>query len=99
MKSINDPKVAMSWCLALVTLLLSDLFWGLPVCAQIVNDGATATLNHITNTISGSITVGTNGPFRKNAVRLKLFVLFRIERVQTTIPEFDARIEFDRCYI
>ena len=31
--------------------------------AQVVNDGATATLNHITNTISGGITVGTNGPF------------------------------------
>src|SRR3989442_681546 len=63
MKTINDPKVATSWCLALMTLLLSDLFWGLPACAQIVNDGATATLNHITNTISGSIIVGTNGPF------------------------------------
>src|SRR5258708_36868408 len=31
--------------------------------AQVVNDGATVTLNHVTNTISGSITVGTNGPF------------------------------------
>jgi T5SS/PEP-CTERM-associated repeat protein len=31
--------------------------------AQLVNDGATATLNHITNTISGSVIVGTNGAF------------------------------------
>src|SRR6266404_7638014 len=31
--------------------------------AQVVNDGATATLNHVPNTVSGALTVGTNGPF------------------------------------
>jgi len=28
-----------------------------------VNDGATATLNHVTNTITGNVTIGTNSPF------------------------------------
>src|SRR6266446_2224981 len=43
--------------------VLSYLFFSPLSQAQIVNDGATATLNHVTNTISGSIIVGTNGPF------------------------------------
>src|SRR5437667_2907145 len=34
-----------------------------PLLSQVVNDGATVTLNHVTNTINGGIIVGTNGPF------------------------------------
>ena len=64
MKSIYDHKATKKWCLiAIVSLLLSHLFCASPARAQIVNDGATVTLNHVTNTISGGITVGTNGPF------------------------------------
>jgi len=45
-------------------LAIPFLFFSSPTTrAQVVNDGATVTLNHVTNTISGSITVGTNGPF------------------------------------
>ena len=64
MKSIYDHKATKKRCLvAIVTLLLSHLFCASPARAQIVNDGATVTLNQVTNTISGGITVGTNGPF------------------------------------
>ena len=31
--------------------------------AQLVNDGATNVLSNVTNTITGTVTVGTNGPF------------------------------------
>src|SRR5262249_51391485 len=31
--------------------------------AQVVNDGATNTLNNVTNTVVGDVTVGTNGSF------------------------------------
>jgi hypothetical protein len=31
--------------------------------AQVVNDGATATLANVTNTLTGTVTVGTNGAF------------------------------------
>ncbi len=34
-----------------------------PLYAQIVNDGATNTLANVTNTITGTVTVGTNGSF------------------------------------
>ena len=34
-----------------------------PLRAQVVNDGATATLTNVTNAITGSVTVGTNGSF------------------------------------
>src|SRR5689334_12239376 len=34
-----------------------------PLRAQIVADGATSTLNNVTNTITGDVTVGTNGSF------------------------------------
>src|SRR6185503_17276746 len=34
-----------------------------PLRAQVVADGATATLNNVTNTITGTVTVGTNGSF------------------------------------
>ena len=43
--------------------VVGHLFFSPLSQAQVVNDGATATLNHVTNTISGGITVGTNGPF------------------------------------
>ena len=33
------------------------------VSAQVVSDGATNTLNNVTNTIPGDVTVGTNGSF------------------------------------
>ena len=34
-----------------------------PLRAQIVADGTTTTLNNVTNTITGDVTVGTNGSF------------------------------------
>jgi len=34
-----------------------------PLCAQVVNDGATNTLANITNSFTGDVTVGTNGSF------------------------------------
>jgi hypothetical protein len=34
-----------------------------PLRAQLVADGATATLSNVTNNISGDVTVGTNGSF------------------------------------
>jgi len=34
-----------------------------PLRAQLVNDGATATLANVTNNITGTVTVGTNGSF------------------------------------
>jgi fibronectin-binding autotransporter adhesin len=45
--------VVVLWC----------FIWLSPIRAQLVNDGATNTLNHVTNTISGGVTVGTNGSF------------------------------------
>lgn len=45
------------------TLLTVTLFAGTPVCAQLVNDGATNTLSNITNIITGGVMVGTNGAF------------------------------------
>lgn len=54
------------------TWLLRALFaiWvlasaGLPLRAQLVNDGATVTLANVTNNLSGSVTVGTNGSFTR----------------------------------
>src|SRR5436190_2265356 len=44
-------------------LAFSHLLLPFPSGAQVVNDGATNTLNHITNTITGGVTVGTNGSF------------------------------------
>jgi len=41
-----------------VTLLASPT-----LRAQIVNDGATNTLSNVTNTITGDVTIGTNGSF------------------------------------
>ncbi len=38
-------------------------FWSANLCAQIVPDGGTLLLSGTTNSISGDITVGTNGPF------------------------------------
>ena len=35
----------------------------LPLRAQIINEGATSTLSNVTNTITGDVTVGTNGSF------------------------------------
>jgi T5SS/PEP-CTERM-associated repeat protein len=43
--------------------LLSLALTVLPLRAQLVNDGATRTLANVTNTITGSVTVGTNGSF------------------------------------
>jgi T5SS/PEP-CTERM-associated repeat protein len=45
-----------------LTLLLSLEFVP-PIRAQIVNDGASRTLSNVTNTITGTVTVGTNGSF------------------------------------
>src|SRR6266550_3559555 len=44
-------------------LLLCFLLFPSAGYSQIVNDGATNTLNHVTNTISGGLTIGTNGSF------------------------------------
>jgi T5SS/PEP-CTERM-associated repeat protein len=41
----------------------SCLCCAIPGQAQVVNDGATATINHVTNTITGGVIVGTNGSF------------------------------------
>jgi T5SS/PEP-CTERM-associated repeat protein len=49
-------------CVLFLTLLLSLEFVP-PIRAQLVNDGATRTLSNVTNTITGSVTVGTNGSF------------------------------------
>jgi hypothetical protein len=35
----------------------------LPLRAQVVADGATNTLSNVTNTFTGTVTVGTNGSF------------------------------------
>src|SRR5437870_2811499 len=43
--------------------VLSHQFFPALSLAQVVNDGATVTLNHVTNTFSGGVTVGTNGSF------------------------------------
>src|SRR5262245_57706087 len=43
--------------------LLSFLLASFPVVGQVVNDGATNTLNNVTNSIAGDVTVGTNGSF------------------------------------
>src|SRR3954470_4436300 len=50
-----------TWRVAVVVLWC--FIWLSPIRAQLVNDGATNTLNHVTNTISGGVTVGTNGSF------------------------------------
>jgi T5SS/PEP-CTERM-associated repeat protein len=59
MNSLNPGKSS------LVTLLVGGvcLCCALRARAQVVNDGATATLNHVTNTVTGAVTVGTNGSF------------------------------------
>jgi T5SS/PEP-CTERM-associated repeat protein len=44
-------------------ILVVTLLAALPLRAQIVNDGATATLSNVTTNITGSVTVGTNGAF------------------------------------
>jgi T5SS/PEP-CTERM-associated repeat protein len=46
--------------LPLVSLILLT---GFTLRAQVVADGATNTLNNVTNTIAGGVTVGTNGDF------------------------------------
>src|SRR5206468_1245905 len=43
--------------------LLACLLVSLSAPAQVVNDGATNTLNNLTNTVTGDVTVGTNGSF------------------------------------
>lgn len=49
---------------AVVRVLLSFLFVGpLPLLAQLVPDGGTRTLANVTNSIAGTVTVGTNGSF------------------------------------
>src|SRR5260221_1277527 len=59
MNSLNLGK-----SLFVVSLIAGICFChAFPVRAQLVNDGATATLNHSTNTITGGVTVGTNGSF------------------------------------
>src|SRR5881397_854688 len=52
-------SVANRWIAAILFLLLSLP----PIIAQLVNDGATNTLNHVTNAISGGAIIGTNGSF------------------------------------
>ena len=44
-------------------LLAALLLITQPLHAQVVADGATNTLSNITNTFTGDVTVGTNGPF------------------------------------
>jgi T5SS/PEP-CTERM-associated repeat protein len=44
-------------------LLAAMLIAAPPLRAQIVNDGATNTLSNVTNTITGNVTIGTNGSF------------------------------------
>ena len=44
-------------------LVAALLGLALPLGAQIVADGATATLANVTTNITGSVTVGTNGSF------------------------------------
>lgn len=51
-------KPDFSWLVVLVTLLSVS-----SVCAQVVADGAVATLSNTTNIIAGSVTIGTNGSF------------------------------------
>src|SRR5438093_6101675 len=60
---VIQPSLHRSFVNNAGSLGLLLLFLAPPILAQVVNDGATATLNHITNTISGGVTVGTNGPF------------------------------------
>src|SRR5260370_12215967 len=44
-------------------ILAVTLLAVMPLRAQIVADGATNTLSNVTNTITGDVTVGTNGSF------------------------------------
>jgi T5SS/PEP-CTERM-associated repeat protein len=44
-------------------ILTATLLFAPTLCAQIVADGATVTLSNVTNTIPGTVTVGTNGSF------------------------------------
>src|SRR4051794_24066933 len=47
-----------------VTSVLAALLSSItPLCSQIVNDGATATLSNVTNLFTNNITIGTNAPF------------------------------------
>lgn len=47
-----------------VPTILALTLWATPMLrAQIVADGATNTLNNVTNTFTGDVTVGTNGSF------------------------------------
>lgn len=46
-----------------ISIALAVILTALPVHAQLVNDGATQILSNVTNTITGSVTVGTNGAF------------------------------------
>src|SRR4051812_11478889 len=51
-------------CLKIVKSVLAvALLAASPLHAQIVNDGATRTLINETNTFTGDVTIGTNGPF------------------------------------
>jgi T5SS/PEP-CTERM-associated repeat protein len=46
-----------------LSLLLGLLAFTASIRAQLVNDGATNTLVNVTNTVAGTLTVGTNGSF------------------------------------
>ena len=68
-----------SQCFALLTLVIKcrgvrsifalgiagclSLVFAISTQAQLVNDGATSTLNHVTNTVTGGLIIGTNGSF------------------------------------
>ena len=51
----------LSATLSCAGLLLAG--WSSLVRAQVVNDGAALTLANVTNSISGAVTIGTNGSF------------------------------------
>jgi T5SS/PEP-CTERM-associated repeat protein len=50
-------RARIGWCLTIA----AGVAW--PLGAQVVNDGATATLSNVTNSFTGTVTVGTNGAF------------------------------------
>src|SRR5690348_6456721 len=59
---MNSPNPGK--CLSVASLIAVACFCcTFPIHAQLVNDGATATLNHATNTVTGGLIIGTNGSF------------------------------------
>ena len=57
---MKPSSPAFSGCVLALTLMVA---LSAATHAQVVNDGATNTLNNVTNTIVGDVIVGTNGSF------------------------------------